>query len=807
MLSPPTSQCLGGVLPTKNADLYPNTEGGKIATSQSTGSSDYTSSRAPADVLSSLHSTPPKWVEDPFDESTRDVVGCDVTSSPPSPPSPRSSSLSPPPASSTVPASALSELPNDTVETSNSLSDSDPLSTLPDDPALDDFFSHFTRHASIVTINPAPCSRSPSVALASLPSAILSSYPSTHSQSLGKSDINGVGNNQGCHATASKNFGVVPLIPPEGDISTFRSEPETETDLRKKQMRDNLQRLLLPTSHPSRAELISVMDTVLALLRQATAHRHILLQQVIVITMEAISSSTKNEHLHMRSTLLLLSVMTAHANIMSALLLSPQTIRQLLVVLGTFRSNPYIQSRTLAILTPIVRHAVAVPVFVAHRGVELVVWSLENFKSIRPVLTHGCALLRTSSLQGGANVAHRVCRIGTLSVMASALSRWTVTPSVQVAILAALPAFVGSSATNQWIAGRSSSLVRAVVAVMRSQPYSPVIQLVGSLAMSALCTECAGNRIQAIDADFMEAAVMALTLFGEDAAIAHAVFCSLENVSTDCSAAQCAYLHFDALQAVAHTTRLHTTDIAVTLRSAGCLRRAFREDSVRTCAHAPTTLDVLLCVIESIGNSTANYPDVGQNSAVAEVFAALANGVFQCESNARYICTRKYGEASGLGIIIQRLRWSLPHADAQLHGLRALRNISAQIPLDEELSDLVHIVLTAMVGHFTNPGAQSQATHCLLNIIFVEKGKAEKSNRTKVLDIMRHFGVGEVIQSFRGAHSDNVELQSIYDLLLAQTSLLKSTTMLRRGSVRNQRSYKGKAKDNSTEQHETMSLD
>lgn len=739
-------------------------------------------------------------MEDPFDKSVNEVMAPDVTT----PSSPSQSPTAPPRGTAVV---SIKDH-NNVTEVSDSRSDPDPLSTLPDDPALDDFFSCFTRQASIATITPTPYCRSRSVALTSLPSAILSSYPSTHSQFHGKSDVCRVAEKQEQQITEiNESSAEIPQFSYQESDTNFAIEHEKENNFKSNIMSENLERLLSITSHPNRAELIFIMDAVLALLRQSTAHRHTLLQTIVVKTMDAISVSTLDEYLHMRSTLLLLSVMTAYANAFSTLLLSPQTIRQLLVVLGTYRNNPYIQSRTLAILTPVVRHAIAVPVFVAHRGVELVVWSLENFKSIRPVLTHGCALLRAASIQGGIDVAHRVCRLGILSVMASVLPRWTVTPSVQVAVLAALPAFVGSSATNQWIAGRSSSLVRSVVSVMRSQPYSPVIQLVGSLAMSALCTECAGNRIQAIDTDFMEAAIMALTMFGEDAAIAHAVFSSLENVTTDCPAAQSAYASQETLQVVAHVTRLHKTDVTVMLRSAGCLRRAFRDESVRASASALTTIDALLCVLESIGTSTVNLPDVGQYSTVAEVFAALANGVFACKANARHVCTRNLGQESGLSIVIQTLRWSLSHADAQLHGLRALRNISAQTPLDERsLSDVVHIVLTAIIGHFAHPDVQLQATHCLLNISWLDKGRTEKTDWPKGLDLMRHLCVGDAIETIRGIHGDSAELEDNYDSLLAQTN--SSQNMLRRGSDRNQRSRGGRTKDTlSHAERVTMALD
>lgn len=626
---------------------------------------------------------------------------------------------------------------------------------------------------------------------------MFSSYPSTHSQFQGKGNTYGVGDKQDRHyAEIDGNLAGTSQVPYQVSVPNITIEHETETDFTSKNMHNNLQRLLSATSYPSRAELIFIMDTVLALLRQATVHRHSLLQTIVVTTMDAVSVSTKNEHLHMRSTLLLLSVMTAYANTLSTLLLSPPTIRQLLVVLGTYPNNPYIQSRTLAILTPVVRHAVAVPVFVAHRGVELVVSSLETFKSIRPVLTHGCALLRTTSIQGGVNVAHRVCRLGTLSVLASALQRWAVVPSVQVAVLAALPAFVGSSATNQWIAGRSSSLVRSVVSVMKSHPYSPVVQLVGSLAISTLCTECDGNRIQAIDANFMEVAATALIMFGEDAAIAHAVFCSLESVSTDCPTAQSAYTGHEALQAVAHTSRLHKTDITISSRSAGCLRRAFRDKDVRESTHALETLDALLCVLESIGTSTANSSDIGQNLATAEVFAAVANGVFSCETNARYICSKTIGTVTGLHVIIQGLRWSLPNADAQLHGLRVLRNISAQTSLDGDcLSSVVHIVLTAIMGHFANLDVQLQATHCLLNVSSVDKGKTEKLNRLRARDVMRHLDVGDAIENVRGVHGDCTELEDNYDSLLTQISSSQASTIWRGGSDRNQRLHGEKLRD------------
>lgn len=425
-------------------------------------------------------------------------------------------------------------------------------------------------------------------------------------------------------------------------------------------------------------------------------------------------------------------------------LASERAIIMLLQVARGHARNALVQSHTLALLTPTLRQHGAVPFFVAHGGIEAVVWALETFRAIRPVVTHSASILRLSARAVSPDHRVRLGRVGALSVLTSALTRWSVAPRVQAMVIAAVTAIVRGSRTCQWIAGRAQ-VVEPVVAAMRTSPHELFFQMICADAVAALCDEELGNRIRVLDAEFLPHATLVLRLFAEDATIAVAFMIALASIVRNCPPVQAAFVSTGALEAVLRTAHLHAVNATVVAAASDALRYALESP---TCRAALLSLDGVDGMVDALARGIAR-PDVVEPT-LAAITAALSTA--DDFGNAR-----RFVAIDGPCVVTDAMHRHIEHVSILWHGIQVLRSVTTLVPLPlPAIHAIVDIAAVTLMSQRYNPGMQVQG--CALLVLLAKAGDA--------LSRIEDAGIADLIDVTRTFHEEDDDVQHEVNALL-----------------------------------------
>lgn len=443
--------------------------------------------------------------------------------------------------------------------------------------------------------------------------------------------------------------------------------------------------------------------------------------------------------------------------------------------------NPLIQACVLAVFTPMLRSPGAIAPFVARNGVEAVVWALEAFRAIRPVVTHAATILRLVARGVGnaapvrARIRVRVARIGALSALAVALTRWSVAPRVQATVIAAVTTIVRGSATCQWIAGRSQ-LIEPIVVAMRAAPHELFFQMVGAHAVAALCEADWGNRVCVFDAHFLPHAALVLRLFGEDAALAAALLAALAQAATDLPGMQDAFVASGALVVVLRAAHLHAANATIVAATARVLQYALRS---QLCRAAMPSCDGVDALVDALARGIARVDVVDPVlSAIANALSTLSpscstsssSSVNKCASAEKTAAVNacRFVSIDGPCVVTDAMHRHVEQEVVQWHGVRALRNAAAAILLPPPVAHaVVDAVLVALMGQRYHVGVQEDGCELLVHIA--------KAGDT--VDYMLKAGVADLIDVTRTFHASVDAIQRQADILL---TVLRGSTLPRR---------------------------
>lgn len=498
---------------------------------------------------------------------------------------------------------------------------------------------------------------------------------------------------------------------------------------------------VLPENMPDKPSINAAFDTILNLLRDANANNMSLEGHLLGPIFKAIDSHPRDEMLHMRTTLFL-STVTERSAILSKKLALPAGINHLITLLQIHQKHPVIQSRVLATLTPVCRNPEAFPAFAQLKGVELIVWCLDNFRTLRPIVTHASTILRLVCQHAPENRT-RIARVGALSALSAALTRWTVMPQVQALAIASITSIVSTCRTNQWIAGHAMT-VEPIISAMRKSPHDIFFQIVAGECISALCEHEFSNRIRVFDADFLSVAIDALGLFGEDVTLARTFLTALFHSTCENTNRQNIYAKAGSITVITQVAQLHRTHTEISICVARCLREALSSAECREEFAICNGMDLL---IETLLENTSRI------QIIQESLHTLAVGLQNCVESAK-----RLNLLNGLNIIVEIMGSYVECAIVQKYSCQALANATSSVPIPFSASTSMTIdtVAMAMMGHRENANIQQNACTLMLNL----------TRAADSLSRMRQAGIVDILEISRQYHVDNEVLQQKADAVI-----------------------------------------
>lgn len=493
-------------------------------------------------------------------------------------------------------------------------------------------------------------------------------------------------------------------------------------------------------SPPDKATISMSFDTIINLLRHSSLYHTTLATILLDAIFSTIVKHPADVSLHTRTTLFLSSV-TEHSLYLSQRLALADGISHLIMLLRTHQKHPVIQSRLLATLTPVCRHIETFETFTELKGIELVVWTLDNFCTLRPVVTHAASILRLVAQHGGAVNRTRIARVGALSALSSALCRWTVAPTVQTNIVASIAAIVLTSKTNQWIAGYAMA-VEPVISAMRNNPHDTLFQIVAADCVYALCEHEFTNRVRALDADFLSVAIDSLKLFGEDVSVANSFFTALCYLKCDNESLQNAFAKPGTVEVIMQVVQLHQTHVMISVNAMRCLGYALTSAMCRDELALCNGVDLLIEII---------LEGVGCLNIVQQGLYTLGFALFDSKANAK----RLY-DINGIHVVVDAMERYMECPIVQKHAFHCLMNATNSTPITSGYGVAIRTVGIVMMGHCENEKIQDLACELLMNM----------TRTSESLVRLREDGLSEILKIIRNCHEGNESIQQKSEALI-----------------------------------------